>query len=74
MTALMTKVMERLGRVPEDRQEGVARRILDMPELKQDGSSQGTAPKLSELIGRGKGLYQNPGEVDQYLRDLRDEE
>jgi len=30
-------------------------------------------PPLSEMIGKGAGLYQSPEEVDQHLRNLRDE-
>lgn len=28
---------------------------------------------LTEIIGSGKGLFATPEEVDQYIRDLRDE-
>lgn len=71
MTALMTKVMEHLARVPEDQQAQLAQRILDMLDLSE--AEADALPRLSDLIGTGKGLYNSPKEVDTFLRNLRDE-
>ena len=39
------------------------------------GSGDGSEalPPLAEMIGKGAGLYQSPEEVDQHIRNLRDE-
>ncbi len=39
------------------------------------GSGDGgeSLPPLAEMIGKGAGLYRSPEEVDQHIRNLRDE-
>ena len=49
----------------------VARKTAERVAGSGDGSE--SLPPLAEMIGKGAGLYQSPEEVDQHIRNLRDE-
>ena len=49
----------------------VARKTAERVADSGDGSE--SLPPLAEMVGKGKGLYQSPKEVDQHIRNLRDE-
>lgn len=69
MTNTMKVLIEELSRVPEDQQDEVATPLLkELQELRKT-----SARPLTEVIGAGTGLYESPEQVDEEIRNQREE-
>ncbi|MFB6231202.1 MAG: hypothetical protein ABEL04_08605 [Salinibacter sp.] len=69
MTKTAQKLIEELQKLPEDQQDEVATPLLkQLKELRR-----AEARPLTEMIGAGPGLYESPDQVDEKIRNQREE-
>lgn len=70
MTSLMQQALRRLRALPARRQDRVARRVLDLPELAAEDDE---APSLLSILSEKSSTTRSKVEIDADLNRLRDE-